>query len=414
MLRALLAGVSGLKNHQLRMDVIGNNIANVNTVGFKASRVSFQEGFAQVLANAMRPEGNRGGTNPSQVGTGVVLGSVDSRFTQGGLELTGQPLDLAIQGDALFALSGGEQTLYTRAGNFQIDSDGRLVLPGTGLILQGMSADSEGKLVGGMGDVLLPIGDKAPPKATGQVEIAGNLDTTADIGATHSIGVTVYDQVGKPYQLTLNFTYEGNGTWNWTPSIDEATVTSSSPGTAVFDADGNLTSFTYPDGGDKLVVAPDRGETFSIEILTGAGTESSDLTGYAGTSTAAVKTQDGYQAGDLINIRIDPDGVINGLYSNGASRVLAQIALATFPNPAGLLRIGGNVFEESSSSGTATLGFAGETTASTMASGALEGSNVDISEEFTNMIVTQRGFQANARVITAADDMLAELVNLRR
>lgn len=413
MLRALLAGVSGLKNHQLRMDVIGNNIANVNTVGFKASRVSFQEGFAQVLANATRPSGQRGGTNPSQVGTGVVLGSVDSRFTQGGLEMTGQPLDLAIQGDALFALSNGERTLYTRAGNFQIDAAGRLVLPGTGLILQGVNADSQGKLEGGLGDLVLPIGDKAPPGATGQIEIGGNLDATAEIGATHTVGVTVYDQLGKPYQLTLTFTYEGNGSWIWAPSIEEATVTSSTSGTVTFDADGTMTDLTYPDGGDKLVVTPDRGDSFSIDILTGeAG--SSNLTGYAGASTAAVKTQDGYQAGDLMNIRIDPDGVITGLYSNGASRSLAQIAMATFANPSGLLRIGGNVYEESSSSGTATLGLSGETTASTMASGALESSNVDISEEFTNMIVTQRGFQANARVITAADDMLSELVNLRR
>jgi flagellar hook protein FlgE len=225
--------------------------------------------------------------------------------------------------------------------------------------------------------------------------------------------VTVYDQLGKPYQLTLVFTNEGEGNWSWTASSDDATMATSA-GTVAFNPDGTLASFTYPDGGDKLVVTPDRGEAFSIEILTGDAGGPSDLTGYAGTSTAAVKSQDGYQAGELVNIRIDPDGVINGLYSNGASRVLAQIALAMFPNPSGLLRAGGNLYEESSSSGAATTGLSGDMTGSTMISGALESSNVDISEEFTNMIVTQRGFQANARVITAADDMLAEVVNLRR
>ena len=414
MLRALLSGVAGLRNHQLRMDVIGNNIANVNTVGFKGSRVTFQEGFAQILANATQSTGNSGGRNPSQVGTGSTVASIDARFTQGALEATGQPLDLAIQGDSLFALRDGERSVYSRAGNFQIDAQGRLVLGGTGAVLQGIGADASGNLTGGVGDLVLHLDAIAPAVATGQLDIRGNLDASAEVGSEHTLATTVYDDSGQVYSLSLAFTYEGDGTWTWEVSGDEEVITTASGGMVRFNEDGTLAELSYAGGGSKLSVKTAEGKEISLELAADGSEGRAGLTSFAGSSTAAVTAQDGREAGELVNINIGSDGVLEGIYSNGAALSLGQISLARFTNPMGLLRSGGNLYEESAGSGTAVMGFAGDDMTSVIYSGALEGSNVDISEEFTNMIITQRGFQASARVITLADELLTELINLKR
>src|SRR5262245_34137743 len=183
MLRALFGGGSGLRNHQTRMDVIGNNIANVNTVAFKASRVSFKEAFVQLLQGASRPGTNFGGTNPVQVGLGVNLGSIDQLFTQGSLENTGQPLDLAIQGDALFVLSNGQGRSYTRAGNFQLDANGRLISPSSGFIVQGINASPTGGFAAGsaIGDIQIALGTTAPARQTSTIGLTGNLDSRAAV-----------------------------------------------------------------------------------------------------------------------------------------------------------------------------------------------------------------------------------------
>jgi flagellar hook protein FlgE len=416
MMRALFAGVSGLRNHQTRMDVIGNNIANVNTVAFKASRVTFKEAFAQVLEGAQRPAGNLGGINPIQIGTGMNVGSIDQLFTQGGLETTGQPLDLAIQGDSLFVLSNGARSVYTRAGNFQLDANGRLIASGSGFVVQGLNADANGNFVStnAIQDIQIRLGDKAPARATDAISLTGNLDAGAAAGTTHTMGITVYDSTGTPHNLQFTFTCTGPGQWTWAPSCATAPVTPAGTGTATFNSNGSLASFTYPGGGTSLTLTPPGGAPFDVTINPGSINGIDGLAGFANPSNAVVNSQNGYQAGDLINISVDDRGVITGFFSNGVTRNLAQIALATFNNPGGLLRSGDNIFEESPNSGGAVIGFAGGTSRSTLTPGALETSNVDISQEFTNMIVTQRGFQANARVITAADEMLTELVNLKR
>ena len=216
MMGALFAGVSGLRNHQTRMDVIGNNIANVNTVGFKASRMTFKEAFLQTLQGATRPAGTNGGINPMQIGQGMNVGSIDTLFTQGALETTGQPLDLAIQGDSLFVLGNGQRQVYTRAGDFQIDAQGHLVSPSSGYILQGINADPTGAFSSSssIGDIQLHLGDKAPAKQTGQVGLTGNLDAGAALGSTHTMGITVYDSAGAPHDLTLTFTNTGPEQWS--------------------------------------------------------------------------------------------------------------------------------------------------------------------------------------------------------
>lgn len=416
MMRALFAGVSGLRNHQLMMDVIGNNIANVNTTGYKASRVTFKEAFTQLLQGATRPSGQTGGINPLQIGSGVELGSTDQLFTQGNLDATGQPLDLAIQGDSFFIVSNGLQNQYTRAGDFQLDANGNMIQGSSGYIVQGINADAAGNFVASSSitNIQLPIGQKAPAKATTQMTLTGNLDATAAVGATFPIGITVYDSSGTPHKIQATFTKTSPTTWDWAPTCDSAVITPAGTGTVTFNSNGSLASFTYPGGGAALTLTPPSGAAFTITIDPGTVNGINGLSGYANPSNAVVSRQDGYTAGDLTSLTVDANGVVTGFYNNGVQRNLAQIALARFTNPSGMTRSGNNSYVETPNSGLPAIGFAGGTNTSTITAGALEGSNVDIATEFTQLIVAQRGFQANAKIITTADEMLNDLVNLKR
>ncbi len=416
MMRSLFAGVSGLRNHQTRMDVIGNNIANVNTVAFKASRVTFKEAFAQLLQGASRPPGDLGGINPIQIGSGMNIGSIDQLFSQGSLESTGQNTDLAIQGDSFFVVSDGSRRFYTRAGNFQLDADGRLIAPNNGFVVQGLNADSTGAFssTSTIADIILPVGQKSPARATGIIGLTGNLDSGAAVGDTHAMAITVYDSAGGPHDLQINFTNTGPGQWSWAATSPTAGVTAGN-GTVSFNPNGTLAAFTYPGGGANITVTPaGAGAPFNVVVDFGTVGDFNGLAGFSNPSNAVVSRQDGYKAGDLEAIAVDGNGVISGFFTNGVTRNLAQISLARFNNPSGLLRRGDNMYAESANSGLAVVGFSGTSDPSTITPGALENSNVDLSQEFTNMIVTQRGFQANARVITTSDEMLSELVNLRR
>jgi flagellar hook protein FlgE len=399
------------------MDVIGNNIANVNTTAFKASRVTFKEAFVQLLQGASRPPGNTGGINPIQIGTGMNVASIDQLFTQGSLETTGQPLDLAIQGDALFTLSDGPRQVYTRAGNFQLDAQGHMIAPSSGFVVQGINADAMGNFSTGaaIGPIQLRLGDKAPAKQTDNVGLSGNLDSNAAVGTSHAMSITVYDSTGAPQVLQLTFTKTANGAWSWTPSCATAPVTPAGNGTISFSNTGSLSGFTYPTGANYITLTPSNGAS-PLNVYVNAGTMNGidGLASFSNPSNAVINSQDGYQAGSLQSINVDSKGVVSGYFTNGVTRSLAQVALAQFTNPSGLLRSGDNTYLESANSGSAVVGFAGGTINSAITPGALEGSNVDISQEFTNMIVAQRGFQANARVITSSDEMLQELVNLKR
>ncbi|HEY4321485.1 MAG TPA: flagellar hook protein FlgE [Gemmatimonadales bacterium] len=414
MLRALFSGVSGLRNYQTGLDVIANNIANVNTTAFKASRVTFKEAFVQLLQGASRPPGDLGGVNPIQIGSGMEIGSIDQLFTQGTPLATGNNTDLAIQGDALFVVSKGQQQFYTRTGNFQLDAAGHLISADNGYIVQGINAKSDGTFdpSATIGNINLPFGKKSPANATTTATLAGNLDASAAVGDTHEFSATVYDALGAPHQLDMTYTNTAPGAWSWTATSPDATVDTGS-GTATFDGTGKLLTFTYP-AGTSLTVTPANGaDPFNVTFNAGTIGDTDGLSGFSKASNAVVSQQDGYGSGDLESIAVDQNGVITGTFSNGVSQALAQVALAQFTNPSGLLDEGDNVFAQSANSGLPVLGFAGSTNQSTITPGALEGSNVDLSTEFTDMIITQRAFQANARVITTADEMLNELVNLQ-
>lgn len=415
MMRSLFSGVSGLRNHQVRMDVIGNNIANVNTVGFKSGRVTFKEGFAQLLQGAGAPLDGRGGTNPQQVGLGMQVGTVDTIFTQGNLETTGVSTDLAIQGDAFFVVKKGNENYYTRAGNFTLDSTGRLVSATNGYAVQGRMA-VDGELSSeSVGDIVLPIGEKAPAKASTSVAMGGNLDASAAVGAVVTTSISVFDSQGGTHELKINVTKTAANSWSWEvdpAALPAGTTVTGGSGTLTFDATGRLTS---PTTNPELTLTPPGGgvDPIALELNLGEG-DLKGLTQFSGSSTAALLDQDGYSWGTLQNFSIDSTGTIYGAFSNGITMALGQVALADFNNPGGLIKQGDNMYSASANSGSAVATFATENSASSIASGALEMSNVDLTQEFTSMIVAQRGFQANSKVISTTDEMLQEIVNLRR
>ncbi len=679
MMRSLFAGVSGLRNHQVRMDVIGNNIANVNTIGYKAQRVTFADALALTLRGATMPTDRVGGINPMQVGLGMSVNTIDTILNQGSLQATGQQTDLAINGDGFFVLSDGQKYFYTRAGSFQFDAEGRLVDPANGLVVQGRMANSRGEIssTSAIDDIRLPFGQRVPARATTSIGFTGNLDASAkplgtitktapflaveeagdetdiaklyargdtnsfmtgmvsgvttvtvndgskektytyvsnDSGAgngeftslkdlmdeinadfagslqvsmtsdgaikvedlsgsehtvtfssssaalqsalgaangaidssagkttltdqfnhrasedeeltklrnsvgeplglkvgddisisaivggeektgsltiaanttlgdladaietafgitnatgveidkngslvingdpgeenaiesvairisgnmafntasvfnefqkakdvTHSASITVYDELGKEHVVTLTFTKTSiENQWRWEASLaGDEIISSGGSGTINFNSDGSLNSFLYDNGMTALTFDPNDGASF-VEIAFDAGDIGgfNGITQFASPSTAVASTQDGYPNGDLTTINIDETGKITGIFSNGVTQTLAQIALAVFNNPAGLIRAGENMFQVSANSGNPVMGLAGESIQAKIVPGHLEMSNVDLAEEFTNMIVAQRGFQANARVITTTDDLLNELVNLKR
>jgi flagellar hook protein FlgE len=439
MLRSLFAGVSGLRNHQVRMDVIGNNVSNVNTVAFKAGRVTFKEGFAQLLQGASRPPGDQGGTNPVQVGLGMQIGSVDTLFSQGNLESTGLNTDLAIQGGSFFVVAKGDQQYYTRSGNFQLDADGRMVSPTNGFVVQGKMAIN-GVFQDGIQDIVLPFGQKTAAKATSQMKLTGILNASATVfddglGGPGNISsaadralpqnkdsyvetsITGFDSLGTAQEVKIVIWKTGANQWSW--KLDPSNLALTNPPAPVptvpqainFKSDGtiDLATSSFPD----ITFSPaDGADPMTVKMDPGAGLNG--LTTFATNSTAVLRDQNGYTAGTLQNFTIDRKGTITGAFTNGTTVPLGQIVLADFNNPAGLLRVGDNMYGVSGNSGGAVQGFALEGSQSSMTSGALEMSNVDLAQEFTSMIVAQRGFQANGRVITTSDEMLQELVNLKR
>lgn len=405
MMRSMYAGVSGLKAHQTRMDVIGNNIANVNTAGFKASRVTFKEMLSQTLSGAKAPQGNRGGMNPQQVGLGVSLGSIDTNLVQGNLQSTGLGTDLAIQGNGFFVVNNGTQNFYTRAGALTLDENGNLVNASNGYIMQGWMAtngiiNTNSPLTG----IRIPIGDTMAPQASTEAVFAGNLNAADPEDWTATIDI--YDSQGEKHTLTLNFNpTKTHNEWKWTASIDGASL-SRKTGTIIFSGDGKVDTV--------------KGDTFNINFnngtdqITGFRLDLSAVTQMAGDNTLDGLYADGYSMGSLESFSIDNAGVITGSYSNGLTKAIGQIAIANFSNAGGLTRVGDTLFAESQNSGIAQIGAAGTAGRGKISAGTLEMSNVDLAEQFTDMITTQRGFQANSRIISTTDEMLQDLVNLKR
>jgi flagellar hook protein FlgE len=373
--------------------------------------------FAQTLRGATQPFGSNGGTNPIQVGLGTSINTLDTLFTQGSIETTGQSTDLAIEGNGFFAVKKDGKLLYTRVGTFSLDANGKLVNSGTGAVLQGKLADDAGNVPSGtkLEDLKIALDKKSPAKATTSVKFSGNLDSGAATGDSTDASVTIYDSLGNPITLTMTFTKSATANeWTWSASAPSpSTITGGGSGTITFNSDGTLNAFTYSSGTGIAITPGNGAAAMSVSLDVGTASEFSGITQTNADSNVSPREQDGYASGILSGVSIDENGAILGSFSNGTILTLGQVMLAEFNNPGGLLKTGENLFEVTGNSGIATIVSPGSS-ASSLVSGALEQSNVDLADEFTKMIMAQRGFQSNARVITASDEFLNEVVNLKR
>jgi len=523
MMRSMYSGVSGLKGHQTKMDVVGNNIANVNTTGFKSGRVTFADTLSQTQSNASAATGNLGGTNPKQIGLGVGVSTIDTLFTDGAVQATGKNTDLCLSGNGLFVVKNGNETYYTRNGAFEFDESGNYVMPGNGMKVQGwMGTDGVVSTTGAVTDISIQIGKAMEAKPTEKSTYNYNLksnppiitqysfnvttnnvtttytrDSTnnpgyyieastsqpvtvtfsdgtkstytsgvytlgrslpvtttfnfydslgtqhtatvmlekADVGTmdyTDASGTTVTNKIGTAWSISLGSTYsvtESDGsTTNYslggnTLTFDEngilRTATNFSPATTLTsDPDTTITTPTYTPSAissnssatislSATVTAPN-GSTRPQEITL----DYSKVTSYADINTINA-TADGNAAGTLKSISIDSSGVITGVYTNSVIQPEAQVAIAQFSNAAGLTKTGSSLYQTSNNSGTPNVKGASDLGCSITPS-ALEMSNVDIANEFSDMIITQRGFQSNSKVITVSDEMLETMINMKR
>lgn len=417
MLRSMYSAVSGLKAHQAKMDVIGNNIANVNTVGFKSSRMTFKEIFNQTLKGASAPQNNAGGTNPQQIGLGVAIGSIDTMFTNSGAQRTDNPTDLSIDGNGFFVVNNGGANLYTRAGDFSFDQNGDLVTPDGYKVLGWTSTD--GSTINTDTGNLTPISitDKANsnPAATTKIQIVGNIDASTDIGSPISYNVTMYDSQGTSHIATMQFTKsDDNGNWNVSitkfdgkdlnPALSIGSVSFDSNGNINQAANFNIDTTTLNTG--SMATIGDASKNVTLDL--------SKITMYANPSDLKVSNEDGNAAGSIQNVNIDDYGVVSGIYSNGRRQIIGQLALADFQNAEGLEKVGNTMFLNTVNSGDPMIGTASTGTRGSINPGTLEMSNVNLANEFTDMITTERGFEANSKVITTSDQLLQTLVNLIR
>ena len=544
MMRSLSSAVAGLNTQQTAMDVIGANISNVNTVGYKGSRTSFQDVISQTMQSATASSGNKGGTNAIQVGMGVGLAAVDTMVETGSYQSTNKQTDLAIQNEGYFIVSDGMSQYYTRAGNFDFDASGNFVLPGSGLKVKGWNA-TDGVLdaTGQVSDIVVPKGKTIAATATTEFVLSNNLSASATPGTTAVASRDVYDSLGKTHTLLDTFTKVTDNTWISKASLsDSSTVTN--PLTEIsFDSTGKMTTvkqvtvtgaatsiihidsakyqldntdgsehasyYTVADNGSPAAIhvlkadfkqVADNRWTYNITDTSGSSSTSlrageitysgtaytdnksgTDLTIKTGATSAAItfslagsglapsgsafqaervsgdtaayatsttvnpvefspvgankvsislndnsltqygtdttvqaSGQNGSAAGTLQSVSVDSSGKIIGSFSNGQTQDLAQVATATFTNPGGLDRAGGSLFIESGNSGSASIGISGTGSRGAIQSGTLEMSNIDLADQFSKMIITQRGFQSNSKIITVSDEMLEILANLKR
>jgi len=464
---ALFSGISGLGTLGNAMQIIGDNISNVNTIGFKGATFTFQDLLSQATATM---------SGTSQVGRGVALGDIYSSFEQGSFESTGNTTDLAIGGQGFFPVreSGSDNLYYSRAGNFRFDREGYLINP-EGYVVQGWELDASGDDIGSITDIVLDS-FTSPPVASSTVTVVTNLDSDAtsnvvdlsaawdgdnaagtymaDTSYEYQSTVKVYDSLGSTHDITLYFDPSGTaGQWEYiavcNPTEDmragaagddlgllaRGSITFSSSSGNITDLDMYLNDGTgfsaiaeTPDAAGFLNFQPDFG-TGLTDIQFDIGTRDSTggaaggptwvndsltTTQFARSSTTTFQAANGYGAGDLQGVNVDVDGVITGVYSNGELIPLFRVALAKFQNINGLNKEGGNLYTETRESGDAITNRPGTNGLGSIAPNSLEQSNVDIANEFVKMITTQRGFQANSKIITVTDQMLSELINLKR
>lgn len=423
-LTSLYSGLSGLNANSLQLSLIGNNLSNVNTAGYKSSSASFQDLLSQTL------NGGSASTNPQQVGLGTMAAGTNMSFSQGSLQTTGIGSNAAIQGGGFFVVGDGQESSYTRSGDFHVDAFGNLVTA-DGAFVQGYTTKDPitGRIIptGALSNINMPPGTLFPPTSTTNLRLIANLNADAAVNDTFSSSVRIIDSLGASHQLTITWTNTGPGAWDYDitiPAVDVGGLATDPPvsvgtGSMAFDANGVLTTPAanfdieitgFANGAADMTTATNNAINFELFNLKGTA----NLSGFAAPSATSSSSQNGFAAGSLSSFAIGTDGTIQGIFSNGQTAELARLALATFNNPNGLLKTGQNKFSASNSSGEPSIGVPGAGGRGTTAGGALELSNVDIANEFINMLIAQRGYQANSRIITTTDSVLQEAINLVR
>jgi flagellar hook protein FlgE len=436
-LRSLYSGVSGMDANQEWIDTIGNDIANVNTTGYKSSEIQFEDFLSQTISAASSPTETLGGVNPDQVGLGVKVAGVETNFSAGTQEQTGNPLDLSIQGNGFFVVNGNGGTYYTQAGQLSLDSNGDLVSP-DGYLVQGWQASSAGQIntSAPLTNLTIPSNQSVAATPTTSMTFGGNLapqtgwtDPTSSSSSSSSStpegassSVTVYEPDGTKKSLDLAFiqnSSSGSGSggsgstsgasWDVYAALEpEGSTPSSSDyqkiGTLSFDSSGDIS--TSGSGSSAGTLTYGSGSS-AISLNFGS------VTANASSASIAASTQNGSAPGSLQSYSIGTDGVIEGVFTNGETQAIGQIALANFANPGGLLKVGNSNFAETPNSGLAQVGTAASGSLGTVEAGTLEASNVNLASEMTNLIQAQNGFQANTSVIGTDNTLLQDLVNLK-
>lgn len=417
-------GVSGLITEGRALGVVGDNVANLNTVGFKQSRAIFED----VL----------GGVG-SETGFGVRMARTQQVFAQGSLLNTDGPTDVALSGDGFFIVKGSvggvDGSFYTRAGQCTVRNDGTLVNPG-GLAVQGYRANPDGTFSSQLGPIELPT-TTLPPRPTSRLTVSANLDSSSvtptgafdpnNPGPTSnfSTAMTTYDSLGTPHSVSVYYRRTGANAWEYHALANGAEVaggtagrnTEVAAGTLTFNTNGSLQSTASTSGGTVSFNGARPGQALTFDFGTPVASGGTGLTGmtqFGSPSTLTSQRQDGYAPGDLSNVRVDSNGTVNGVFTNGQTVAIAKLAVARFRSNDGLARAGHNVWAATRDSGEAAVGAAGEGGRASVVAGALEQSNVDVTQQFVELIGHQRSFQANSKTITTADQMLQELMNISR
>jgi flagellar hook protein FlgE len=426
------AALTGLNANETALSVVGNNLANINTVGFKASTVNFSQLVSQTVSGAS--------FDPMQVGLGVATSAITPNFSQGSPESTQTATNVAIQGNGFFVLqnaAGG--TEYSRAGDFTFNNNGQLVAP-DGSLVQGYTTvnPATGKIdtTGQPGDITISPGALQPPTATTSFTATSNLNAAASPGDTFTSSVQLYDALGQPHVATITYTNVSAGVWNYAVTLPGADVTGGTAGTPfpitaanngtgqlVFAADGTLSTTQAGAGAagapaDITITTPTWTDGAAASSLTwnilDPSSGNATMTGYSATSATSSVTQNGTAPGQVTSVSIASDGTITGTFGAGQTVALGQLALANFNNPNGLVSLGNTAFGQSQASGVANVGVAGTGGRGTLIGSALEQSNVDMGQEFTNMILAQRGYEANAKSITTSDQILQDTLMLKQ
>ncbi|MEN0057739.1 MAG: flagellar hook protein FlgE [Bdellovibrio sp.] len=424
-LSSLYTGVSGMTAQGEALGVIGDNIANANTVGFKASRAEFQDIISKNL------KGILGG---NQIGRGVKIGAVNPILTQGNIDATEKVTDLAISGDGYFKVKGSDGESYTRDGSFHFDREGYLVTNDNQKV-QGFATDEKGNIVNKMTDIKFPRA-LIPAKATKELKLDLNLDSRMEATkkfdikdpystSHYSTGVEMYDSQGNKHLVSFFFNKTGDRQWEFKGLVDGKEVTGGDEGALsqvcagklTFTVDGKLDSQELTDSGFNFKGGALQGQQVKINFGDAIKDGGKGLDGtkqYGKNSDLISWNQDGAAAGTITGLSFNDDGVLTAVYSNGQAADLAQIALAKFENPEAMFKVGNNRLKESRDSGSASMGGPGAAGRGKLFAKSLERSTVDLATEFVNMIQNQRGFQANAKTITTTDELLNEVIQLKR